>query len=138
MLPMSTVEATAALTIHSGTSPGELLLHSTQAISPGVVILPPSPAAHRFCIEAVSGGNFSLQRVALLPWPQPPAREGLFLFATEAAAKAALEELEQALMVVDEATPPPQKQAKVIPPGVLCTLFVVTLLFGFLLGSVLR
>lgn len=128
----------AALTIHSGPIAGELVLRSQQAVSPGVVVLPPSSAAHRFGVEAVSGGAFSLQRVTLLPWPQPPAREALFLFATEAAAKAALEELEEALMAIDEDTQPPKEHSKAIPLRLFVVLCATSLLFGFVLGWFLR
>jgi len=96
----------AALVIHSGSTPGEIILHSTDAVLPGVVVLPASTSAHRFVVEPVSGGQFLLQRVLIHPWPQPPSREGLFTFETADKARAALHCLEGALMVVDEPVVP--------------------------------
>lgn len=92
----------ATLIIHAGSSPGEIILHSSDAVTPGVVVLPAPTAAHRFVVEPVSGGQFLLQRVLLHAWPTPPSREGLFTFDSVSKARAALQCLEEALMAVDE------------------------------------
>lgn len=127
----------ASLVVHAGALPGELVIQSTDALSPGVVVLPPTSSAHRYAVEAIAGGKFLLARVGLLPWPQPPSREGLFTFETEASARAALAALEEALMVIDVEIPPAPRPSPPKPAVLLC-LMAVTLIAGVVIGQLLN
>lgn len=126
-----------SLVVHAGAVPGELVIQSTDALSPGVVVLPTTTSAHRYAVEAIAGGKFLLMRVGLLPWPQAPTREGLFTFETEASARAALAALEEALMAIDVETPPAPRLLPPKPVVLLC-LMAAALIAGVVIGQLLN
>ncbi len=125
-----------ALVVHAGLVAGELILNSNAAVNPGVVVIPAGQHPHRFLVEPVSGGQFLLQRVALLPWPAAPHRVSLYAFDEEGKAQAALRDLQQALLALDEnpaSSLPEYPQQKGKFAGIF-SLMIAALLIGMAIG----